>query len=284
MKKIFLLLTILLTVFTANAYVDCRDTINSCSIPQLVDLCLNSPIGDSDKVANCQSAVKKLQERLEGFANSGKFPENSCQKITNKMWLRTSRMTDAQTNGDVSRLQNFFKKIGIVTWDGDGEFGTWDKQAVWKFQQQYMPEISPTGDVGVKTMAKINSMICTAIDDFSHNASGEFITWNIQDIGVNEKKQRITAYFNNPKYKMMLKVGEFEVNDSCKISDSTLVKYQSGMLSQWISCRLYAHGGRDYAVFSDGNGVYSLRRLILTESGLNDSKWETINTVVPYAN
>jgi hypothetical protein len=271
MKNILLLLTILLTASFVSAYVDCRENINGCSIEQLIGLCQSSPNGNQDKINACKNAVTKINERISYLTNVAVNVDSSCQKITNKMWLRTSRINDSQVNGDVSRMQKFFKRIGIITWDGDGEFGTWDKAAVWKFQQQYMPEISPTGDVGVKTMTKINSMICNTP---SANLQGRDVNFSWELIPTN-KKGLVSLY---PIISVVLKLKNvsavglipvtsvtFEVDNSCQIQYT--VNAENGGIAPWLFCN-GKHEFEKYAVFWEG-GNYVLKHAV--ESGKDGS-------------
>jgi len=192
---------------------------------------------------------------------------NGCQKITNKMWLRTSRINDSHVNGDVSRIQKFFKSIGIINWDGDGEFGTWDRQAVWKFQQQYMPEISPTGDVGVKTMAKMNSMICNSVvvndKDLKWNFSWLLTpTKEVSAYGLPLTTVKLTMWGgNNDKNKEV----SFVMDNSCQIQYTT--NAENGGIGPWLFCN-GKHEFEKYAVFLEG-GNYVIKRAV--ESGKDGS-------------
>jgi len=277
MKKTFLLLTILLTTNFVFAYTDCRDNgfVGGCTLEQLVTLCQFAPTSNADRASACKNAVEKINFKIleltsrEGIGQDTTNGNSAaCQKITNKMWLKTARVNDSQVNGDVSRIQKFFKRIGIINWDGDGEFGTWDRAAVWKFQQQYMPEISPTGDVGVKTMAKINSMICSSSVVKNDNNIKWNFTWKLTPvndapgIGISLTNVLLTMWGgNNDKNKEV----SFVIDNSCQIQYAT--NAENGGIGPWLFCN-GKHEFEKYAVFWEG-GNYVIKHAV--ESGKDGS-------------
>jgi len=248
MKKTLIVLTILLASNNVFAYVDCRENINGCSIEQLVSLCQSSPNGNLDKVSACKSAISKIQERVDYLANAVPMNDVTCQQVTNKLWIGK---TDADTNGDVSRVQNFLKKLGYINYDVDGRFGTWDKRAVWKFQEDNMKNISPTGDIGKLTLAKINSMICSTTETYPK------VTWKIEktnpsitDINNYKRDEQtvfITVIFGDGSQKNA-KVGNAY---GCSVADKT--KSSQDAQKRWLSgvnC-YYALTGTTFDAYSN---------------------------------
>ncbi len=80
----------------------------------------------------------------------------SCVSIANNLRYRT---TDAQTNGDVSSLQDFLQTNGYLKASPSGYMGLLTVKAVKGFQSDN--GISPTGYVGPVTRAKIQSSSCS---------------------------------------------------------------------------------------------------------------------------
>lgn len=89
----------------------------------------------------------------------------SCQKISQTLWEGNVN----QNSSEVLKLQNYLGPLVTKTWgvatngDKDGVFGYYTKNWVQEFQKRN--GIKPTGSVGPKTLAKINSMICTIVSN-----------------------------------------------------------------------------------------------------------------------
>lgn len=264
MKKVILFLTVLLTANFAYSQIsnDGCGVVHykNCDSKYLLESGFEESNGRTNevKIQILSELRDRIEKRVVSLSNNS---NKTCQKITNKMWLRTSKMNDSQVNGDVSRMQKFFKRIGIINWDGDGEFGSWDRAAVWKFQQQYMPEISPTGDVGVKTMAKINSMICTAIDDFSHNGSAVRVEWELGNV-IGEQN-----YTKNALVKLILPDGSFKktslsVRADCESTNQVNTGKSTRpatAINSWLACESMHQFTTYYVVLENGKYLIKTR-------------------------
>src|SRR3990167_9901043 len=72
------------------------------------------------------------------------------------------RSRDANTNGEVSTLQDFLQSQGYLNSEPTGYFGLMTQKAVKSFQSA--KGISPTGFVGPVTRAKIKATTCGRTD------------------------------------------------------------------------------------------------------------------------
>ena len=79
--------------------------------------------------------------------------ESDCVSITNNLRYRAR---DANTNGEVSTLQDFLQSKGYLNSEPTGYFGLLTFKAVKDFQKDN--NISPTGYVGPVTRAKIQTL------------------------------------------------------------------------------------------------------------------------------
>lgn len=168
MKKIFLLLTILLTAtltFAQNA--------NNCVIDDKILSYEMHNILDSFVGSACTWEVKKkiLQEKITKLNSVLKMVDakivaepnpsgTSCQKISQALWYLQDRNSDR--DADVARLERFLIKTNDLDYVRDkyepNYMNSFPVDAVKRFQAKY--GIKQTGAVGPVTLAKINSMIC----------------------------------------------------------------------------------------------------------------------------
>ena len=84
---------------------------------------------------------------------------STCVIITNDLRYRSR---DANTNGEVSTLQDFLQSQGYLNSEPTGYFGLMTQKAVKSFQSAN--GISPTGFVGPVTRAKIKAISCGRTD------------------------------------------------------------------------------------------------------------------------
>lgn len=88
---------------------------------------------------------------------SGQTVTTSCVNLANNIRYR---MRDANTNDEVSALQDFLNVKGFLSSEPTGFFGIATLKAVKKYQS--FIKLSPTGYVGQLTRAKIKDMTCIA--------------------------------------------------------------------------------------------------------------------------
>ncbi|MEN9604737.1 MAG: hypothetical protein RJB39_422 [Candidatus Parcubacteria bacterium] len=83
--------------------------------------------------------------------------DSSCLEIRNNLRYRS---TDAQTDNEVSALQDFLQSTGYLNANPSGFFGIQTRTATTKFQRNN--GISATGYVGPSTRAKIKALSCSS--------------------------------------------------------------------------------------------------------------------------
>ncbi len=194
MKTKFLLVS-LLSLFsfgTAFAYGDCRDTINGCTIEQLVTLGGSAPTTKEDRISAYKSAIEKINIKIKELTETKSIATStmneSCLDLDTNLVLGKS---DKETNGEVSRLQRFLgayksnkmyklypdNQIGASAEDFQpvsGYYGAKTAANVVEWQKDHgMDFVTPASGVGAMTRGK---MKCGAV---TKGQAIQRINWNI---------------------------------------------------------------------------------------------------------
>lgn len=174
-KFLILLGVIALLPFATYAYVDCRDTINGCSVAQLVEISNKTFLTTQDRISALQQAITMLTAQISALQASGSTNTTTatCVDLNNALVVGS---TDATTNGEVSKLQRFLLAAGVYP-EGliTGYYGSLTAQAVVRWQKAHgMDFVTAASGVGPMTRGKMkcgstsansnSSSLCPAYD------------------------------------------------------------------------------------------------------------------------
>src|SRR3989344_5337789 len=161
-KLAILFSAVLITLpVSALAFTSCRDTDKGCTLEQLVQLnndAVSLGLATSERIAIMQEMIAKLTTLIgqlqTGSAGTPSASSATCLELNNALVIGS---TDATTNGEVSKLQNFLIAAGVypealVT----GYYGTLTAQAVVRWEKAHgMDFVTLTSGVGPMTRAKM---------------------------------------------------------------------------------------------------------------------------------
>jgi hypothetical protein len=103
---------------TTFAYGDCRDTINGCTIEQLVVLGSSAPTNNQDRINAYTMAIEKINLKIKELSTTSmpssgitETSKQSCIDLKNNLVLGKS---DIETGGEVSALQKYLIDGGYL--------------------------------------------------------------------------------------------------------------------------------------------------------------------------
>ncbi len=164
------------TPITTSAYVDCRDTITGCTVEQLVQIGSKTFLTIEDRVSALRTAIAKIQAQIDGLLavkqDTTTATVSVCPSFTHDLWIGK---TDAQTNGEVTKLQKFLIKEGVYPEAiVSGYYGNLTAKAVVRWQKAHgMDFVDINSGVGPLTRSKIQESCAGNVSKVSE------IKWNI---------------------------------------------------------------------------------------------------------
>ena len=161
---------------SALAFTSCRDTDKGCTLEQLVQLnndAVSLGLATSERIVIMQEMIVKLTTQIAQLQSSGNTNTSSatCLDLNNALVIGS---TDATTNGEVSKLQQFLISAGVypearIT----GYYGTLTAQAVVRWQKAHgMDFVTLTSGIGPMTRGK---MAC--VNAVANSTSSSSITF-----------------------------------------------------------------------------------------------------------
>jgi peptidoglycan hydrolase-like protein with peptidoglycan-binding domain len=285
MKTKFLLVSFLslFSFGTAFAYGDCRDTINGCTIEQLVVLGESAPTTKEDRINAYKSAIEKINIKIKELTSATSPTANmdtaklSCLDLKNNLVLGK---TDSETGGEVSTLQKYLIDGGYLsTTKPTGYYGQATAKAVVSWQKAHgMDFVTTSSGVGAMTRGK---MKCQA-------QAGVSVKW---EIGA-----KIDETFSDALVTLGLPNGtvtttHVSVRNDCKelnsqnlkdeyikkVNAASVFDKQSNVLLPGLACV-----NRDvfawYGVFFE-SGKYFIKKLNEDASGLGKETWTTVKEI-----
>ena len=161
---------------SAFALVTCRDTVNGCTLDQLVQLNSDAValgLATEERIQIMQELVVKLTAQIAVLQTIGSSstPRATCLDIRNDLYIGKS---DSTTNGEVSKLQGFLIEAGVypealIT----GYYGSLTANAVVRWQKAHGMDFVTTSS-GVGTMTR-DKMKCTS----PSSSLVQKVTWTI---------------------------------------------------------------------------------------------------------
>lgn len=263
--KAFIVISLLFLGNSASAYVDCRENINGCTVEQLVSLCYTAPTSPADKTLACSGAIDALQKQIAVIASS---TSDACKKVSQTLKVGS---TDITTNGSVTRVQNFLRKLGYATYDADGKYGSYDVDAVARFQKDYIPNAVATGTVGPKTLAKLNELLCST--------GVEPVQWTLGGATGDGIHKHATVALIDAK-KVAGKKVDVEVRNDCRVvaTPKTLGSVRDPRaIGSWLACEAWDNFTSFFVV--QENGAYVVKERPEDASGLGRDTTRTVGVL-----
>lgn len=187
MNRIFVILFLVALIalpMSALAFVSCRDTDTDCTLEQLVKLNNDSAslgLATSERIEIMQEIIAKLSAQITALRTGGtgtpNVPSSMCLDLTNALIVGS---TDATTNGEVSKLQQFLISAGTYSEAHvTGYYGAQTAQAVVRWQKAHgMDFVTQTSGVGPMTRDKMKCETAT-------NMGVQKISWVIERANPN---------------------------------------------------------------------------------------------------
>lgn len=142
------------------AYIDCRETVTGCTAAQLAEISNQTHLTLQDRIAALQQLVQMLVAQIAQIKAGTTTPTSVCFVPTYNLYIGR---TDAETNGEVSKLQAWLYATGYFPdAQGTGYYGEKTAAAVVKWQKAHgMDFVTLKSGVGPMTRSKIKEMCGT---------------------------------------------------------------------------------------------------------------------------
>ena len=162
MKKgiIAVLLAVSMSPLVSFAYTDCRDigSPDACSVQDLVSISQKTFLSTEDRVSALQQALKMLTDKIAALKDPTPNPQREGSICFVPAYDLYIGRTDAETNGEVSKLQLWLKGQGVLLdVQGTGYYGEKTAAAVVRWQKAHgMDFVTVKSGVGKMTRAKMH--------------------------------------------------------------------------------------------------------------------------------
>lgn len=152
----------MLVPVAASAYIDCRES-TGCSIEQLIQIGGHTFLSAEDRASALREAISRIQAQIASLSVQSSPPTVSASLCLDLKSALIIGSTDATTNGEVSKLQNFLirsennpSESDAVLQTATGYYGVKTANAVFRWQKAHgMDFVTIKSGVGPMTRAKM---------------------------------------------------------------------------------------------------------------------------------
>jgi peptidoglycan hydrolase-like protein with peptidoglycan-binding domain len=206
---------------------------------------------------------KNLQKELSLENLNQKFdqPRNYCLELKNNLWKGRN---DKESNGEVSKLQNFLLKQGYFKFIIDGYFGDKTATAVFNFQKDNgMNFVTLKSGVGPQTRAILSSCYRPLVNWKIELANPSITDEN--DYKKYEQKISIQPIYGDgstPPLEFVAKAYGCNVVKQNEWSRYVKTRTDGAILSGVVNCYFALSGNTFTAFLSKGSGKYFVESIV----------------------